>query len=618
MTASRARLCTLAATAAAAVMLIPPAGAAERPLGRSARMAPALLAQAAPPVRLAPRRAVEAAPAPAIRPPPMAETPPGKRPGKRKVLVEIRKLSAVDPDSVGVIDSTQGGFGVDMWEGTDRILAGKLLPLLPGRVGSRVMRDLMHRLLLTRATAPQGKPGKPGKPSLLATRVQRLFAMGNIEAARQLLDSAPSHAFEENLTRIRIESLFFGNDNSGACKNVRSNIRRYQGTYWQQATAFCLALGGEHAKATLVADILAEREGGVDPAFFTVMDVLSGTGNTPVESLKDPSALQLSMMRAANLRLPSDAAQSRKPPILRAVALSPNADLDVRLAAAEAARTLGALGPAELGELYAGIKFENKELENPLTTAEVKWGPRGRALLLRSAAGQKVPTARAEVLKRAWRLAREKGGFDLILMSSLPTLLTIEPAGELIWFAQDAARALFGAGRRAEAMAWLALAQAEAATNAEAAAATIALWPLAVLSDLEETIPFDPAMLEKWWQAHKGDGGIEAIDRARLLFSLLTALDKPIGTGLWSRVIGNARPVTAEMPNPALRHALRVASEDLRIGETVLLALIMLGEKGADGADAMAVEAAVAALRTVGLRKEARALALGAAIAAGL
>ncbi len=586
----------------AAAALAPAAGAVERvPAGY-------LLAQVAPPVRLSPRRPAETEPeAPAAPAQPAVQ--------RRTTLVEIKKLSEIDADSVGVIDASQGGFGVDMWEGTERSLVATLLPLLSAHVRSPVMRDLARRLLLTRATAPKGKPGRP---SLLARRVDRLFAMGDIEAARQLLDNAPALPVEESLTRIRIEGLFFGNDNSGACKQVRSHVQQFQGPYWQQATAFCLALSGEHAKAAMVADILAEREGAADPAFFTVMEALSGSTNAVVESLKNPLALQLSMMRAANLRLPDSAAESQRPTILRAVALSPNADLDVRLAAAESAHALGALTVAELGELYAGIRFESKELENPLTTADVKWGPRGRALLLRTATGQKVPTARAEVLKRAWRLAKEKGGYDLLLQSSLPMLLTIEPAGELVWFANDAGRALFGAGRRGEALTWLALAQQEAGANAEAAAAVTALWPLAILSDTEESMPFVAADLDKWWQAQNKDGGDTAMQRARVLFGLLAAIDKPVAAGLWAQLIGDASPETVTVPNPALRHALRVASEDLRVGETVMLALIVLGKQGVAGAGPMAVEGAVTALRTVGLRKEARALALEAAIAAGI
>ena len=582
--------------------------------GAAAGAAQIVVAQGlAPPVKLVPPRPASGAPTAPANEQPAATGE--AAPTAAAPSVEVKTLSKVDPDSVGVIDASEGGFTVDMWDGTDRALMARLLPLLPERMASPVMRDLTRRLLLTRALAPKGTVN--GK-SLLALRVQRLFAMGELDGARRLLQNAPAQLVEESLTRTAVESLFFGNDNAGACKRVRSSVQMFQGPYWQQAIAFCLALGDQHAKAALVADILAEREGAADDAFFTAMEALAGSRDMVVEVLPDPMALRISMMRAANLKLPADVAVSGKPPILRAVALSPNAALDVRLEAAERAEALGALSPAELREIYTSVSFEQPELDNPLSAAEAIWGPRGRALLVRATKLHRASMTRAEVLQRAWRLGGEKGGREVMLRVSISVLLAIEPAGELMWFARDAARALFGAGRRAEALAWYELAAGEAASNPDAAAAANALWPLVLLSDVEEAIKWEPEELRKWWAARKYPEDARAIRRARLLFSLFEALDKEVPVGLWARVIGDGKAVTARVPNPALRHALRGASEDLRLGETVLLAVLTLGGEGAQAASPMALEAVITALRLVGLHTEARSVALEAAIAAGI
>ncbi len=615
MTVFRARPFALAVAATAAAI------AAIGVPGAAASEAHVVVAQGlAPPVKLAPRRPAAGAPK-ALTPAPAApadEKPAATgaaAPGAAAPSVEVKTLSKVDPDSVGVIDAAQDGFPVDMWDGTDRALVERLLPLLPERMVSPVMRDLTRRLLLTRALAPTGVAS--GK-SLLALRVRRLFAMGDLTGAQRLLQNAPTQLVEEGLTRTAVESLFFGNDNAGACKRVRSSVQMFQGPYWQQAIAFCLALGGQHARAALVADILAERKGAADDAFFTAMEALAGGRDVVVDALPDPLALRISMMRAANLKLPADVAVSGKPPILRAVALSPNAALDVRLDAAERAEALGALSPAELREIYASVPFEQPELDNPLSAAEAMWGPRGRALLVRAAKLHRASMTRAEVLQRAWRLGGEKGGREVMLRVSIPALLAIEPAGELMWFARDAARALFAAGHRAEALAWYELAAGEAASNQDAAAAADALWPLVLLSDVEDSIKWEPEGLRKWWAARKDPEDARSIRRARLLFSLFEALDKQVPVGLWARVIGDGKPVTARVPNPALRHALRGASEDLRLGETVLLAVLTLGEGGPQAAGPMALEAVVTALRLVGLHAEARSVTLEAAIAAGI
>jgi hypothetical protein len=608
---SCSRSTAVAAAIAVIAALAMPGAAAREP-------APVLVAQGlAPPVPLAPR---PLAPVPA---PPESTAAPGEpaaesvdtAPTAEARSVEVKTLSKVDPDSVGVIDASQGGFAVNMWEGTDRALVAKLLPLLPGRMSSPVMRQLTRRLLLTRALAPQGEVDGD---SLLALRVQRLFAMGDLAAVHGLLQNAPAQLVEESLTRTAVESLFFGNDNAGACKQVRSSVQMFQGSYWQQAIAFCLALGGQHARAALVADILAEREGAADEAFFTAMDALAGGRDAVVEALPDPMALRISMMRAANLKLPNDVATSGKPPILRAVAISPNAELDLRLDAAERAEALGALSPAELREIYASVPFEKPELDNPLSTAEAIWGPRGRALLVRAANLHRVSMTRAEVLQRAWRLGTEKGGGDVFLRVSIPELLAIEPAGELMWFAGDAARALFAAGRRAEAFAWYDLVSGEAETNSDAATAVAALWPLVVLSDTEDSIRWDPDGLRRWWAIQKDATDARTIRRAHLLFSLFEALDKQVPVGLWAEVIGDPKPASAQVPNPALRHALRGASEDLRLGETVLLAILTLGEAGVRSAGPVGLEVTIRALKLVGLHGEARLLALEAAIAAGI
>lgn len=55
-----------------------------------------------------------------------------------------------------------------------------------------------------------------------------------------------------------------------------------------------------------------------------------------------------------------------------------------------------------------------------------------------------------------------------------------------------------------------------------------------------------------------------------------------------------------------------------RVGETVLLSILMLGPDGTLGADAALLRDVVVALRTVGLDREGRTLALEAALVNGL
>lgn len=596
------------AAAAACLALVTAAGAAA-----GARAAPTpLLAQVEAPVLLGPPQPLGPEPREMFEP---VESEPSPPPVTEEIPppVQVGPLQAVDPDSIGLIDEARGGFGIDMWRGTSRRVVESLLPALPAATRSRVMRDLMRRLLLSAATAPEGPAGEF---SLIALRVERLSAMGDIAAAADLAAAAPLRTADESLARVQVDSLFLAYDNAGACRRVRALVRDYRGPHWQKALIFCQALAGEHVKAVLGLDLLREQGQLDDSAIFPLMEVLTGASEAGIETLPEVSALELAMMRAARRQLPADVLASVEPAILLTVALSPNAPLEVRFEAAERAEAVGALAARTLGQIYESIAFTQEELSNPLSTAEADYGPRGRALLYRAARLQVVPTAQAEVLQRAWELARNAGVYATAVRVNLPVLLALKPSSELAWFAGDAARALYFVGRVTEARAWFDLARQQA--GAEAAAAAQALWALAYLAGAESGLGWDPDRLKAWWDGQRLEGGDQAPARAGLLYSLLNALGEPLNGADWEPLLEGPAREMVMMPTPALWYRMNAAAADGRLGETVLLALLSIGQDGFDRISPVALHAVITGLRRVGLEAEARALAIEAAIAAGI
>ncbi|MEE9140579.1 MAG: hypothetical protein V3U18_07365 [Alphaproteobacteria bacterium] len=598
---------------AAAVALLSATG-----VGQAATPAPEsaeTTAQAEPPIRLAPprKRLSPRAPVEVEDQPERLGPEIRRRRGYRSApSVQVDRLEAIDPNSVGVLDESQDGFGTDMWQGTRRSTVERLLPSLPARAKSATMRDLMRRLLLSVATVPTGPVTAP---SLIARRVERLAAMGEVGAVIELLEVTPAELADETLWQARIDGLLLTNDHAGACTSVRNLIHQYQGPYWQKAFIFCQTMSGEHSQARLGAALLREGNND-DDAFFTLVDALLGESGATVESLADPTALHLAMLRSARQKLPADAAAATHPAVLRTIAVSPNVEFDMRLEAAERAEAAGVLSAGALSQIYSSITFAPDELANVLSIAEADTGSRGRAALHQAAMLQTVPTARAEVLQTAWRVARATGHYPTVVRVNLPPLLGIEPTGELMWFAADAGRALFYAGRLEEAFAWYELVAREA-RSPQAESGFVALWPLAQLADDDDVIPWDPAVLGAWRQAQEGEGdGWQA--RAAVLLSLFDALGEPIDGAEWEPLFGSPSPTYVAMPASALWHGLRAAAEELRLGETVLLALLSLGEGGPAGAHPIVLNAVTSSLRFVGLDAEARALAIEAAVAAGL
>jgi hypothetical protein len=70
--------------------------------------------------------------------------------------------------------------------------------------------------------------------------------------------------------------------------------------------------------------------------------------------------------------------------------------------------------------------------------------------------------------------------------------------------------------------------------------------------------------------------------------------------------------------DPALLFSLSEASTAHRIGETVLLSLYALGPEGPAGCNPLALSRVIMGLRQIGYDSEARAIAIEAAVAAGV
>jgi len=522
--------------------------------------------------------------------------------------VEVGNLGDVTPDYAGTLEEGAGGFPMDMWKDTDRLLVEHLLPRLPPALTSPAMRDLERRLLLTNAEAPAGKGSGV---NLFAARADRLASLGLSRDAATLLAMMPAGLMDRVAVRMRLDSLLLAGDVDGACKAVDdvSQIASAD-SYWQETQVFCQLRAGKADQAGLGLDLLGDQ-GAKDSAFFKLASALGGQ-KVKLDSLADPTPLDLAMLRAANLPLPHDAAQSHSPGVLAALAQDRALDSALRLAAAEQAAATGAITTAQLQEAYTSVTFPAGGLEDPIPTSAGDPGPIGRARLYQAAGGTLEPQARARLLQAALDRARHQGGYLLAAQVDMAYLLPLAPAPELAWFAGDAGRALYATGHYEQTNAWLELARSAAPGDPQTAAAVSALAVYARIAGVGPALSWDPASVEKWRQS----AGIS--DGAQRLFAIFEGLGEPISGG-WS-LIGQpaAAAASAKTPDPGLLFALSDAAAAHRIGETVLLALYALGPEGPGGCNPLALSRVITGLRQIGLDSEARAIAMEAAIAAGV
>jgi len=566
------------------------------------------------PVQLAPPKALDEPTKAPAEEAPSSDAPQTARPllPPAGTAIQVDSLSEIDPDSAGTLTAEDGGFGIDMWAGTDRGVVDALLPRLPVKAASTTMRGLMRRLLLSAAAVPDGPSSRGG---LVALRARLLAEMGDLAGVAALLDATPGRAANPALAEIEADARFLANDNARACALASNEIREHDSAYWQKAFIFCQALAGQHSRASLGVELLRELGEG-DNAFFSLVDGLAVGGSMDLERMPDPTPLHLAMARAAKVRLPPDVISSNRPGVLRAIAISPNAPVELRLEAAERAEAACALSIDTLRQLYTSVSFSEDALANPLSKAEAESGPFSRALLYRTALVQTVPTAQAEAVARAFELAREGGRYVATVRGFLPVLRRLSASGELVWFAPEAVRALLVAGQHDDAAAWLALLREASIANDQAAQALTTLMPIARLAGAPDADEWDVAGLAEWWEGMKDEDG--ARGRATLLYGLLDAVGDEVPDRLWHVLLDGPERSAAAVPHPALWRQLADASSEGRIGETVMLALLALGDGGPAAVEPLTLGHAIRSLHAVGLTAEARAIAVEAAAAAGL
>ncbi len=568
-----------------------------------------------------PRRLVPRGAAPDANEPVKEKAAPAWPKPALRSSIEVDSLRQLNLDGAGTLDLDNGGFGGDLWQGAPRPLVEQLLGRLPAAMISPVMRDMLRRLLLTVAVPPPRADDDQGS-SLIVMRVRHLQSMGLLGSSSELISVAPNRESDEYLWRLKVENYLLRNDLGGACAEADSREFALEELFWQQLLIYCQALQGDAAGAAMGANLLAESGELKDPIFFALIDQLTEGGAAVVDSLAEPSPLLLSMLRTAKVQIPADAIGDALPPVMGMIGASPNASIELRLEAAESAARHGALTPERLAEVYASVTFSRDDLDNALSLAEAAPSPRGRALLYQSALVQTVPTARAEVLQKAWSLARASGHYALLVRVFESLLVNMSPTGEMTWFAADAARALFALRRPFLAGRWMTALRQQAARDPEAKTAVDSLWAMARLVGVrgagEGAAPDIVDDAESWRAAVRKMAPDRAARHIADVYTLFRAIGDAVGADEWRALLGDVERRTALLPNPAYRAALKAAAGAGRRGEAILLAALMMGKAGPGDMDLTVLAEIAVSLRRVGLDDEARNLVIEAAVQRGL
>ncbi len=561
--------------------------------------------------------------------------------------IQVNSLGAVDADAVGILSGSQGGFGRDLWKGSRLVFIKRLLAEHPERVRSRVMRELLRRVLLSAATPPKGAKDA----AFTEVRLETLMAMGEYKASLELLEIIPKKNREEAFLKPEVKLRLVTGKAVKACAMVGREVTRQKDAFWQKALIYCQILAGEISKAEFGLTLLQETET-VNPTFLALAEgMINGEPKLP-EGIKDISLLHSAMLQTAKLVLPLATAR-RYPAALMSIA-NDRAAVD-HLDALEIAADEGFLSGTTLRERYmAALPVAGTAIDTDGGNEDL--GARGRAWLFGEASRAKIPVAKAEALARVKVSAREVERLGGVARLFAPVTNTLTPANDLLWVAPAVFRMQILTGQQEKAAAWLALARRNSAISPDANAIYQGLNPLGTIMQVSNQASRKPPPLDDL-----------SADQKILYLSLFHQLGGEVSLKLLETLIYRSEQ-PAPLPDPVLwqrmtrlndlklnsgGHAVieslstqgsaAIASDDNpkqkttvlaqsltplsdvgainklpRLGERILMMLVVMGNRPLGDLNPIIISEIVYGLKQAGLAAEARNLALEVAVSAGL
>ncbi len=554
----------------------------------------------------------------------------GARPGEAGSGVAMGSLGQLDEASAGLLDDATGGLSTGMWSGTGRQLVERTLGQVPGPAYSAFMSDLSRRLLLTAARAPQGSNSGV---SLLALRLRQLNAAGRSGDIVQLM-ARVGGARPSPLAATEFAKAALGAGESALACNMLATLpvggdpsHDMLAAFATKLSIYCQILGGQVGAATLTADLA--REQGLDDPYFLSLAAKASEGlvlDAPAPVALD--ALNFRMLQLAKGDLPGEIVPNLAPGLLASVADDGAFDPEIRVAAAERAAALGLISGDEMAAAYLSVPYTREDVDGVRIGREPASPFRRRALFHQAVLDERVPAGRADLL--AALFLREVGGpaYRATLVAHKGALATVPPSIVLSAFAPLAVRAFVELGDRVRAGMWL------STLNDQGARARQHRELRALVRLIDPSFFVAPPVLQYSSSADaspsQGSPPIPAIvqdalddlaiggrarDFAALEIVLLEGLGVQMPQAVWDALLAVGDLPGGAVPPIAVMRQLKRASEGGRVGETVLLALAALNQAGPAGTHPQSLGAIVAALKRVGLDRDARRLSVEALMA---
>ncbi len=559
-------------------------------------------------------------------------------------ILEVETLELVEPvpAEMGLFSEEDGGLPRSLWRGSDRLRVEQFLSTLSVPTKSPVMGSLTKKLLLSAAAVPAGEALKSEEAVLpdestekgkilptvaveedlsqfLSLKIQKISEAGDLKTLVSFLRLLPEKSYAGS--REISDLMLMAGDISSACGLARQAVeddheQDQADHYWLKLLAYCQAMEGNTEGAALTTELLMEQ-GSTDFVFYDLINKLSQDEEGADETTQafssglgqlDPMTYSLLSV----LEQPIDAQMFTEAPALVLYALSGNINVqkEDRLMAAAQSYNRSTYPVDKIIPLYSNLSFSEDEYNNAIVIARVDDSIMGDVLLYQSAAKQINDLQKAETLNVIWDRAAALRDMPRAALLNARTVRSLIPSEELLFHAHHITRALMLAGNDRKAREWYSFVRSAAFTgHVDATRALVDIWPMMIVSDQNNEIPWSKGILDLWWNGQMVLSPERRKEKASLFYSVVEALGHVVPDPMWQELIG---PLAQENSHPipvAIWRNLIRAVADKRQGETILLCLLA-AEGGVSNLDPTGASAVIRALRSAGLDKEAHKLAL--------
>jgi len=518
-----------------------------------------------------------------------------------------RELKDIDANTVGTITEDEGGLGYDMWSGSERNIIQNYLKNLPINKESDTAIELIKKLLLSNAKVPKSN----GEIDLILIRINKLIELGDFDNAKSLIDLVNKKDNEEILIKQTEINLSLNNFDL-ACSNIEEERKSFkQNLFWRKVEIFCQILNGKTNKANLSLSLLKEEKNFNDENFLKIIDSLIYKDESNDESLVNLNLLNLVMTRVANINIKESYVLNDDPLLLTMIYRMPNAPIKLRIEAIEKSKKLLNLPIETIEEIYNSYDLKAKDKKISLDD-NILLGSETQSILFQMAIAEDDEEKKAKIIQKSLELASINGNFTLISKLNLNSLLEIKPSKKLSWFSNYAAKSLLISNKKEEAMKWYEISKKEKDKNTELFNNFIKLWVIVELLNLKdkENQYKNISQNEILKSIDKFDSQNKKLVFDTLGFYILENFGMKINPQFWLINLDNQEIESKQLPNSSLISLLKNASENKKVGETILLILMSLDNKNFNQLHPFFLQIVISSLNQIGLQEKAFDLAM--------